>query len=132
MAWMDDLKTLIVAAGAPAANVFKSSQAKIPPTGGPYISIIETGGTNPDRTQNVDGDAYENPSAMILARGTDYEAARTLLSTIYTFVGKVQNQTVNGTWYVSIRPMQSQFTDLLPDEIGRARVAFNVLGNKRP
>lgn len=132
MAWLDDLKTLSVAGGVSAGSILLSSYAKIPAGDGPFLSIIETGGTAPDRTQGVAGNAYENPGAQFLARGASYTAARAMLVLAYNAVTGVQNQTVNGVWYVSIRPLQSQFIDLLSDEVGRARVAFNVLGNKRP
>lgn len=132
MAWLDDLKAVMVAAGLPTGSIFLSSAAVIPVGAGPYISIVDTGGTAPDRTQNTAGDAYENPAAQIMARATSYVAAQTMLSTAYAALVVVQNTTINGVWYSSIRPLQSRFIDLgLESQTGRARLAFNVLGNKR-
>lgn len=131
MSFLDDIKSLIVAAGVPAASVLLSSKAVLPTTGGPYLSIIETGGSEPLRTHNATIDAYQYPSAQLLARGTDYKLTRAMLQTAYNGVAGVQNQTVNGVWYASIRPRQG-LTDLSLDEAGRARVAFNVLAIKRP
>lgn len=129
--WLTDLQSIVVAAGLPTGSVFLSSRAGIPTGDGPYLSIVETGGTSADRTHNRDDDGYERPGAQITARALTYISARTMLQTAYDAVMAIENENVNGTWYVEIRPIQ-KFIDLLPDESGRARVAFNVLGFKRP
>lgn len=131
MGWLEDLKSLGVAAGVPTASVFLSSKAVIPTGPGPYTSIISTGGTGADRTQNAAGDGYRRPSAQILSRASTYPLAVAQLQLFYDAITAVQNQLINGVWYVDIRPLQTEFIDLDPDNLGRARVAFNVLGNKR-
>lgn len=132
MAWLEDLKSLGVAAGVPAASIFLSSAAVIP-AGGPWTSILETGGTTADRIQNAAGDGYQRPTAQLLTRAVGYAAARAQLMLFYNAITVVKNQTINGVWYVEIRPLQTGFIDLPPEEgTGRARVAFNVLGFKRP
>jgi hypothetical protein len=129
--WLDDLKVVIVAAGVPAASIYLSSSAAIPTSGGPYLSIIETGGRPSDRTHNAAGDAYHRPGAQLIARGPQYQQARNMLKTAYNACTVINNQQVNGTWYLAIRPLQN-LNDLSPDSNGRARIAFNVLGYKRP
>jgi len=132
--WTDDIGAYLVAEGVGvlATNIYISSKAPIPPGDGPFLSIIETGGSGPDRTQNsVLQNAYENPSAQILVRGKSYVAARAKLRLAYNAFVKVRNQTINGTWYLWMRPQQ-EFIDLGLDETGRARVAFNVFACKRP
>lgn len=133
MSWLDDLKTIGVAAGIPTASIFKSANAQIPAGAGPFTSLISTGGTGPERTQDKTGDAYRRPSAQIMARGDSYVDTVAQLQLFYNAITLVQNQLINGTWYVDIRPLQSDFIDLNPEEgTGRARVAFNVLGDRRP
>lgn len=130
--WLDDLKTIIVAAGIPAASVMLTSQA-VPSKGdGPFLSIIGTGGPAGERTQNLAGLAYNRPTAQIMSRAIDITAALDQLKTAFDACDVVLNQSINSVWYLEIRPLQSDFVDLGPDELGRARVAFNVLGFKRP
>lgn len=131
MAWPDDIKSVLVGAGIPASKILRTTSAEIPTSGGPFLHIIESGGMSPIRTQNVEGDAYQVPGAQILARGATADIARALLVVAYNALNLIKNQEINGKWYVEIRPNAS-FIDLSEDENGRARVAFNVLGWKRP
>lgn len=132
MAWLDDLKSIAVAAGIPTGSVFRGANAVIPTGVGPYLSLISTGGSGFDRRQNPNAD-YLRPSAQIMSRASTYDAAFAQLKTFFDAVNNVENETVNGVWYVSIRPLQSDFIDLNPEEgTGRARLAFNVLGDRRP
>jgi hypothetical protein len=50
----------------------------------------------------------------------------------YNTLVKVRNQTLNGTWYLEIRGLQSVPIDLGLDENGYARVSINIVGIKRP
>ena len=130
MAWLDDLKTLCVDAGVSPKDIILSSRGSVPTSNSDvFVSIVETGGLAPDRIQNVEGDAYENPTAQIVSRSKNYPEARELLTAIKDTVSVIENQEVNGTWYVKIRPLQS-LIDLGLDRNGRARVALNVLAMK--
>jgi hypothetical protein len=134
MSWLDDLATLCEEAGILRESVRLSSKgmASGAVAEGPFISIIETGGTTPDYTHNKKGIAYENPSAQLLCRGEHYEECCGLLRLAFDRIVEVENEFVNSTWYLYIHALQSTFIDLGADENGRARVAFNVLGKKRP
>jgi L-asparaginase/Glu-tRNA(Gln) amidotransferase subunit D len=129
----EDLIVQLVAeaVGTAAVNLHISSKSASPKTDAPNLFILETGGTSSLRTQDKQGDAYENPSAQILVRGKEYAVVRAMLSAAYDALVKVRNTTLNGTWYVEIRGLQ-KFIDLGLDENGHVRVAFNVLATKRP
>jgi len=138
--WPEDLVAQLEAEGVGVAHttIFISSKASspksstiLPQSAVPQLFIMETGGSGSFRTQNDVGDAYENPSAQILVRGGTYSSARAMLVAAYNALVKVSNQTLNGTWYLDIRGMQ-KFIDLGPDENNYARIAFNVIGTKRP
>lgn len=125
--------------GLPKVNMFWSS-AKVQPTGpGPWLNIIETGGTTPDHTQNqVIKPAYQQPGAQIVVRADAYPVAYAMARAAYNSLVKTRNQYIGsgvvsatGTWYRKIRPLQEPF-DLGIDARGQARSAFNVLGDKRP
>lgn len=80
---------------APGGNVFCSTGAKIPTPGdGPYLSIVSTGGTQGRRIQSVNGTEYEQPTALIVARATDYVVARAMARAAYDALDVVRNQTV--------------------------------------
>jgi hypothetical protein len=125
--------------GIPRVNMFGSS-AKVLPTGaGPFLSVIETGGTTPENTQNsVIVPAYQMPGAQIVVRADSSPVAEAMARAAYNSLVKTRNQLVGsgavsatGTWYRKIRPLQEPF-DLGLDSQGRERWAFNVLGDKRP
>lgn len=84
--------------GILGANIFISSKVTLPPVeenDGPYLSIIETGGTNPDRTHNViSPPAYARPSAQVVCRDVKYTVARALARAAYNALAAVRNQTV--------------------------------------
>lgn len=81
-------------------NVFLTTNAKLPiptPTNqarGPYISLIETGGTRGQRIQQVAGTTYERVTALIVVRATDYVVARTMAHAAYDAFDVVRNQVV--------------------------------------
>jgi len=112
-------------------NLFLGSMPTIPVGTGPFLSIAETGGSGPDYVQNQAAPAYVYPSAQFVARSKSYPVARAMAQSAYDAVAGIHNQTVNGTWYMFIKPAQQIF-DLGLDEDERARVAFNIFCCKRP
>lgn len=117
------------------------STAKVLPTGpGPFLSIIETGGTTPDNTQNsVIIPAYQRPGAQIVVRADSYVVAYAMARAAYNSLVKIRNEYIGsgilsptGTWYRKIRPLQEPSDILGLDAEGRPRVSFNILGDKRP
>lgn len=136
MPWLNDLVTQLQAEGVGTfnADIFASSKA-VPPvlaSGFATIVIIDTGGTDPEKTHNsVILPAYLRPSAQLTARADSYEAADAKARAAYAALVKVRNQFIGATWYKWINPLQEPF-DGGVDDRGQIRVWFNVIGNKRP
>jgi hypothetical protein len=126
--------------GLQTVNMFGSSGKSLPAGAGPFLSVIETGGTAPDNTQNsVIRPAYEQPGAQIVVRADTYPAAYAMARAAYNSLVKTRNEFIGsgvisatGTWYRKIRPLQSEPYDLGLDGTGRPRSGFNVLCDKRP
>jgi hypothetical protein len=135
--FLDDLVTILTAAGVGVANVsiFASSKATIPTGAGPYISVSETGGTSPDETHNAarfeNMPAYQRPNAQIFVRAASYPVARAKAEAAYSALWNVMNQKINGVWYLSISPLQEPF-DFGLDDLNRACIVFNIAAVKRP
>ena len=132
--WDDDLVTILTNAGAGTfgTSLFVGRGADIPSGDGGYTLIIPTGGTGPDWTQNSAGPAYRKPGAEIIAIAKVDTVARALVELQYNALVTVRNQFINTTvWYVSIVPLNEPH-DLPLDDMKRVRIAFNVLGDKRP
>jgi hypothetical protein len=126
VAWRDDLITLLTPV-APLGVVYFSTKAPIPADASDVLSFVETPGFAPEFVQNSPIPAFTFPAAQIVARSQSYEAASDLAKQCYDLCVNVDGVAINGTKYIYIRPLQEPF-DLTPDDAGRARVAFNVLG----
>jgi hypothetical protein len=142
--WIYDLQFLLSGDGVgtnagPNKNLFVSSQKVLPAGAGPFLSLVETGGSTPENTQNSTiVPAYQRPGAQIVVRADSYPDAYAMARAAYNSLVKVRNQFVGsgylsptGTWYRKIRPLQEPF-DMGLDADGRPRVTFNVIGDKRP
>lgn len=124
-----DLKALWIAEGvATTDRIFRSRKANFPAdTNIAFLNIVETGGLEPTETHNAD--EYEFPSAQVVARHRNSDTAKSLAYAAFLSCKRVKNRTVNGTRYLNIKPQQSPF-EIDPDEVDRARWAFNVIGRK--
>jgi hypothetical protein len=134
MPFLDEIANRIQSLGIATLgqNMFLSSKSSVPDGNGPYISIIETGGTGSRRTQN--DTATQRPSAQILVRASSYPTARAKAVEVYNALGGdngLYNTMLNGTFYQQIVPVQ-QVNDLGLDQLSRARVAFNINAEKVP
>jgi hypothetical protein len=126
--------------GVPNVNMFVGSAKFLPKGAQPDLSIVSTGGTTPDHTQNsVILPAYQRPGAQIVCRADTGPAAETLARAAYNSLVKTRNEYIGsgivsatGTWYRKIRPLQEPFDFGIDPGQGRPRYAFNVLGDKRP
>lgn len=131
---MEDIAFLMVANnfGTVGTTIFYSTRAKIPNGVGPYTSLIETGGLIADRVHNrPDRPAYTHPGIQVIVRATEYIVARNRAMQIRNLLAAVKNEFVDGTWYIEMDVQQEPF-DQGSDEIGRPKVVFNVIANKRP
>lgn len=135
MGWKDDLAQVCVNAGVGTlgTNIFLGLKSALPLGDGPYLTIVPTGGSGPDPTHNDGTIAYVRPAAQFLATAKTYEDAEAMIYAAFSAVTVIENQFIppsGTTWYVKINPLQNPF-DMPPDELARARIAFNVLGKKR-
>lgn len=133
MSFLDEIAARLVSEGVgtldatAASAIFKGSKAVIPSGLGPFISIAETGGTRPMKSQR--SPKYQRPSAQIVVRSTSRAVARAKAKAAYDALGSASgglyNVTLGGTFYVSIEVVQEPF-DLGLDSDGRPRIAFNI------
>lgn len=138
--WHDELLHIFSGAGVgiPGVNMFATTAKTLPKGNGPFLSVIPTGGSGPDNTHNYTTvPAYQIPGAQIVVRSNSYPAAEAMARRAYNACFATANEWIGsgvlsatGTWYRKIRPTQEPF-DLGLDAEGRARVAFNVLGDKK-
>lgn len=134
MAFPYEIKDRLVAQGVGVygTNIFIGSKAVIPTGAGPYLSIIESGGSGASRTQG--GASTERPSAQLACRASTNAAARTMLQAAYDALGGadgLHNIDLTGVRYLSITPRQN-ITDIGLDDAGRAMVAYNIDAEKKP
>lgn len=133
MSLLDDVAVLYVSEGlgTEGTDIFGSTLSIIPKLdSGAVISIIETGGTNPDFFQNnTRKPAYTNPTALVMVTAVDYQTARNKAQAAYD-VSTRANETINGKFYQKLRPLNEP-GDQKPDGRGNARVSFNILGKRR-
>lgn len=75
----------------PAEDTFIGRSAAIPKGDGPYVSVIDTGGTSPGETH--DGAKYERLSFQIVVRGKNYQTTRDLALEIWRELDGKRNVT---------------------------------------
>lgn len=137
MPFLDEIANRLVAQGVGVKGsqlpngIFLGSGAEIPVGDGPYLSLIETGGSAPRRIHNVPGAHTQRPTAQITARAKSYSTARAMLKAAYDALDGVFNTTLSGTFYLSITARQEP-TDVGLDELGRRMLVFNIEVEKQP
>src|SRR5215467_13861399 len=77
------------------SNVFASSKAVIPSGPGPFLVVIDTGGTGPTRVQNQKGAKTRRPTAQITARGELPVLAREMALAAFDALDGIYNETIN-------------------------------------
>lgn len=92
--WEEELADKIVDAGLGTlgTDLFIGPKATIPTGDGPYIFIIDTGGTAP--TETHDGSRYERLSAQVTVRAKSYATARTRILAIWRELDSTYNTTI--------------------------------------
>ncbi len=135
MPFLDEIAARLTAqgVGVVGTSIFLSSKSVIPAGAGPYLTIVETGGSGSAKTQN--NTATERPTAQLTARGASYPSARTMLAAAYTALGGangLHNVTLSGVFYLSVTARQATATDVGMDEAGRAMVVLNIDAEKQP
>lgn len=132
MPFLDEVRSYLIAQNVgTSASILLSSKTVVPAGDGPYMVIIETGGSGPDRTQN--NTATQRPTAQISVRATSYPIARAMLYAAYNALGGpngIYNMTLSGTFYLSITS-RNEPNDIGVDDINRAMIAFNIDAQKQ-
>ncbi len=138
MPFLDEIAARLVAQGVGTigANIFLGSKAVIPPGNGPYLTLIETGGTAPTRVQNKTSVNTQRPTAQVAVRarrddGTGYNVARTMLKAAYDALDGIFNTTLSGTFYQRIVVRQEP-TGIGLDANARPVIVFNIEAEKNP
>lgn len=139
-----DLITLYEAAGVGTHNVnmFTTTRSSPPilASGAASLSIIETGGTGPERTnttrisgsvQKVTSPAYQKPSAVIIVRAGTPAQAETMARAAYNACAGFRNGFINSGWYREIDVI-GDLIDNGIDDRQQSRFTFNVIAIKRP
>jgi len=95
--FLEEIVKLLVNGGVGIYNtdIFLTSSKDIPDGPGPYLSIIETGGTFAERTHNdIILPAFERPTAQIVVRANSYAAARAMANAAYKILVAIRNLNV--------------------------------------
>lgn len=98
MPFLEEIQTAISDLGV-TAQVFLSNKAGRPAGSGPFVFVIETGGTSALRTQRVNN-RYERPSASLTVTHENYQDAREIARAIAE-LRNVRNEIV-GAYSVSV------------------------------
>lgn len=128
MSCSDDIAVRLVAQGLATAvgkDVFLGSKAALPSLReniGPYVSLIDTGGTAAVGEHNG---RYPQPSLQVVVRAQSSSIAKAKAEAIHADVCDLANVTINGRFYLRIRAVQ-EVLDMQVDEVGRARFGFNI------
>lgn len=123
---LDAIIAKCVDLGVDSQNIFGGTDVDIPGGGGPYLSVLETGGPPPVSTHNAG--VLQTPSFQFTARGDLYPAVAALIDIVYRGFGGTQslsNVDLSGVFFLWIRPTASPMS--LPlDANMRVRLAVNI------
>lgn len=88
------------------------------------VALVETPGLPPNYVHSTLGPDWEQPVVQTLVRGGPYgyAAARTVAQNVFLALGRIANQSLSGTWYLWVLPLQSPFL-LRTDESARPILA---------
>lgn len=133
MPFIDEITSKLASAGVgvKGSTILLASSAIIPTGDGPYLTVIETGGSAPTRVHNKNGANTQRPTAQITVRAKNYPPALAMARAAYNTLDGIFNTTLSGTFYQSITARQEP-TDIGQDEAGRVMVVFNVEAEKQP
>lgn len=112
-------------AGLGHTSIYQGINTVLPTDDGPLISLVLTGGTSPDYVQNQVEAGYRHPAARICVHAKLSSVGREKIEELWT-KATIRNTTIDGTRYVSIRPLQDPY-ELGPDRQNRSQFAFNVI-----
>lgn len=131
--FLNEIKDRLVAQGVGVygSTIILGSKGTIPQGDGPYLSLIETGGTGPTRVHNQAGASTQRPTAQVLVRAKKYDVARAMSKAAYLALDGVFNTVITGVLYHSIVARQEP-ADIGLDSQGRPMISFNIEAEKAP
>jgi hypothetical protein len=97
--FLEEIVGRLVAQGVGVFNtdIFASSSKDLPEGDGPFLTIVATGGTSPERTQNdVATPAYPRPSAQLAVHAARFKASWNMAYDAYNALAGIRNQTLTG------------------------------------
>lgn len=97
---------------------------------GTAASIIETAGPAPTFAFASTRPSWENIRFQVACRSTSSTKARANADAAFTIFSGIANQTLSGTTYLRVAPVQSVFL-MERDERGRVVFGFNCEGMRR-
>ncbi|MGE3510707.1 MAG: minor capsid protein [Vicinamibacterales bacterium] len=110
MSFMTDIADLLVYAGAgiKGTSIFVG---RMPDSPDECVSVMPYQGLPPMYVQERSGPAYQRPSFQVLIRGARDStlATEARAAAIHDYLAAVSNQSVNGTFYLAIRPNAPAF-----------------------
>jgi len=92
--FMEEMFGLLNGIAVASGSVNISSLSITPDGDGPFLTLIDTGGTSPLRTHNSILPAYPRPSLQVIARAKGYLAARAAGQAAYDVLAAVRNRDV--------------------------------------
>lgn len=105
---------------------------RMPDTPDAVLVLYETGGSGAALGLGVDGVQFESPAVQVVCRGAalDFDTPRAQAESAFVALAKIQAESLSGTPYLLVRPLNSPNGALGPDEKNRPRFSFNVLVEK--
>lgn len=130
---LDEIAARLVSqsVGVIGTSIFLGSKAIIPSGDGPYISLIETGGSGPTRIHNQSTPNTQRPTVQVVVRAKSYLTARTKSKAAYLALDGIFNTDLSGVRYHSVTARQEP-TDIGLDVLERPMVVFNLDVEKQP
>lgn len=128
MAVANDIAAKIVTVSLGTAigtDIFLGAAAVIPSKPenvGPYISLIDTGGT---AAMEAHDQRYPRPSIQVVVRAASSPVAKAKAEALHAALCALYNVTINSTFYLKIKAVQ-EVLDMQKDEVGRPRWGFNL------
>ena len=94
--WEENLVAILATAGLATSgtDTFIGPAVAVPTGNGPYITVLDSGGTAPIQAHGPTGSLYERLSAQIVVRAKSYTVARTRALAVWRALHGVRNQTV--------------------------------------
>ncbi len=134
MSFRTEIRDRLVAnnVGVFGVSIFISSRASLPTGAGPYLSLIETGGSGGEITHN--GTSIARPTMSLTCRAATEGTARTMIEKAYNALGGdlgLYNVMLGSTFYLRIKARQN-VTDIGLDDVKRIMFAFNIEAQKQP